>query len=162
MVKKVHKKIVLLVAGEGGHYEQAKRLYFSMREEMSGDVVVLTDTLNKKISPDILHRELGDLRGKDGFNLYGFIRHLKNIYRIVKPTIRNNDVSLLSTGPGIAIFPALLVKLTGGKVIHIETWSRFYSKSGAGRIMYLIADKFYIQNKELSLVYPKSIYAGRL
>jgi len=162
MTEKQHKKIIVLVAGEGGHFEQSKRLYFKMREKMLGDVIVLTDTINKKISPEILHYELGDLRGKDGFNLHGFIRHIKNIYRIVMPIISNNDVSLISTGPGIAIFPALLVKLTGGKVVHIETWSRFSSKSGAGRIMYLIADRFYIQNKELSEVYPKAIFAGRL
>jgi UDP-N-acetylglucosamine:LPS N-acetylglucosamine transferase len=161
MVKKQHKKIIL-VAGEGGHFEQAKRLYFNMREEMLGNVIVLTDTHNKKITPEILHCELGDFRGKDGFNLYGFFRHLKNIYSIVMPIIKSNDVALISTGPGIAILPALLVKVFGGKVVHIETWSRFYSKSGAGKIMYLIADKFYFQNKELSLVYPKGIYAGRL
>lgn len=156
------RKIVFLIAGEGGHYEQARRLYSNMANDLPNEIIVLTDVLNKKINPELTHFELGNFRGKDGFTLMEFTLHLKSIYSVIKPLISGNEISVISTGPGIAIVPSLIVKFFGGKIVHVETWSRFYSKSGAGKIMYHLADKFYVQNKELLELYPKAVYSGRL
>jgi UDP-N-acetylglucosamine:LPS N-acetylglucosamine transferase len=71
--------------------------------------------------------------------------------------------AVISTGPGISILTALFFKLfTKAKVIHVETWSRFYSKSLTGRILYRLSDFFFVQNEELLKLYPKAIYRGRL
>ena len=154
--------MVLLIAGEGGHYAQAKRLYIGTKEELQCPVLVLTDSLNKKIEKHVVHYELGDFRRKSGFSFFGFIAHLLKCFFIVLPLITRYKVNVISTGPGIAILPSIIVKFSGGSVVHIETWSRFYSKSGAGRVMYYLADKFYVQNVELLELYPKAIYSGRL
>ena len=72
------------------------------------------------------------------------------------------DKVLISTGPGIAIIPAIAMRAKGGVVIHVETWSRFTTKSATGRLMYLLAQHFLIQNTSLTRHYPTAIYAGRL
>jgi hypothetical protein len=69
---------------------------------------------------------------------------------------------IVSTGPGIAIIPAIIFRLFKKLVIHVETWSRFYSKSLTGMIMYPVSDIFIIQNIELQCFYKRAIYAGRL
>ena len=71
-------------------------------------------------------------------------------------------IGCVSTGPGIAIVPALLLRLRGVKVVHIETWSAFYRKSLTGRVMKRIAHRFIVQNKELLGTYPDAEYGGRL
>ncbi|MTI25930.1 polysaccharide biosynthesis protein, partial [Fulvivirga kasyanovii] len=80
----------------------------------------------------------------------------------VSAMIKHRFKYVISTGPGISIFFCILFKLMGKKIIHLETWSRFYSKSNTGRWMYHIADYFYIQNESLKTIYPKAIYVGRL
>jgi len=47
-------------------------------------------------------------------------------------------------------------------VIFIESWARVYSKSDSGKLVYPIADLFFVQWKEMEKVYPHAIYAGRL
>lgn len=84
---------------------------------------------------------------------------LINTFRLLR---KHKFKVIISTGPGIAISAGIAAKLFRVKIIHIETWSRFYSKSFTGRIMYKLADKFYVQNEELLKIYPKAIYSGRL
>ena len=55
-----------------------------------------------------------------------------------------------------------MFKLFNSKIVFIESWSRFEKASFAGKFIYPIANLFLIQNKELSSVYPKSKYSGRL
>ena len=153
---------IIFLAGEGGHFEQARRLYHSLMLSEKNEIIVFTDVLNKNIDEKLKHEVLGALRDKDGFNAIGAFCYFFKACKLTITYCHQYNVSIISTGPGISLIPSLIVKAVGGKVIHIETWSRFYSKSGAGKLMYLIADKFYIQNKELSSVYPKGIYAGRL
>jgi len=77
--------------------------------------------------------------------------------------LKNYQVKgLVSTGPGMVVLPAIIFKLLGKKVIFLESWSRFYTPSLTGKIMYRIADTFYIQNETLQSTYPKAIFSGRL
>jgi len=46
--------------------------------------------------------------------------------------------------------------------VHVETWSRFETRSWTGRVMYRIADRFYVQNREQKRHYPHSIFGGLL
>jgi UDP-N-acetylglucosamine:LPS N-acetylglucosamine transferase len=156
------KNATILLAGEGGHFEQARRLYNTLTISEESEVIVFTDVLNKRIDEKLKHETLGALRDKDGFHPIGACFYFVKACMLTLAYCRKYRVSIISTGPGISLIPSLIVKVLGGKVIHIETWSRFYTKSGAGKMMYLIADRFYIQNKELSSVYPKATYAGRL
>jgi len=99
-------------------------------------------------------------------NLTTILQLPKNILSYVKVILdlkkKYNVTSVISTGPGISILISLFFKLLGKKIIFIETWSRFETQSMTGKVMYRIADKFYIQNKSLQKYYPKAIYGGLL
>jgi UDP-N-acetylglucosamine:LPS N-acetylglucosamine transferase len=150
---------IVYIAGQGGHLAQFER--FKKLAVHGKNDILLTDIKRKDfVGLDVI--ECGELRPKTGFNLAGAIKYAFNLLFIIYPKIiRQGDV-VISFGPGIAILPAFLFKITNKKVIHIETWSRFETKSLTGRFMYKLADKFYIQNEGLLNIYPKSIYSGRL
>jgi UDP-N-acetylglucosamine:LPS N-acetylglucosamine transferase len=66
-------------------------------------------------------------------------------------------------GPALSLHVTWLGKfLFGKKIIFLESWSRVYTKSLAGRLTYPFADLFFVQWKEELKNYPKATYAGRL
>jgi UDP-N-acetylglucosamine:LPS N-acetylglucosamine transferase len=156
-------KIVVFVAGQGGHFSQFERLYELYTDHnMGNSELLITDELMGEGSFTGSVIEVGELRPKNGFSFPALISHLARCFGIVKELKRHERITLISTGPGISIVCSLLVKLYGGTIIHIETWSRFYSRSFTGKFMYHLADKFYVQNSELLSLYPKAKYSGRL
>ncbi|GAA04677.1 PssD/Cps14F family polysaccharide biosynthesis glycosyltransferase [Photobacterium leiognathi] len=156
-------KAVLFSFGVGGHNAQANRLASILLDDLSDfDIVTISD-LKKKPEWSQRHYICGELREKESHlqmltNL-GPFKILKTIFKIKK---ENNIKCVVSTGPGISILTSVFFKIFGVKIIHIETWSRFTTKSMTGRFMYYLSDKFYIQNKSLKDIYPNAIYAGML
>ncbi|MDA5565373.1 hypothetical protein PJK54_17060 [Cobetia sp. MMG027] len=150
-----------IVAGEGGHFAQAKRL-IALADQTSKDRIVhISDNENCKLSNICV--TLKPLRCKDSNYCFTDLSNfIKNIIVIYKSFGSYNNVRVVSLGPGIAIPVALIGKIKGAKIIHIETWSRITSKSITGRIMYFLSDKFIVQHKSLVKIYPKSIYGGLL
>jgi beta-1,4-N-acetylglucosaminyltransferase len=69
---------------------------------------------------------------------------------------------ILSTGSNIAVPISVFGRLMGAKIIHIETGSRVNTMSATGKLMYRIANLFFVQWESLLEHYPKAIYAGRL
>ncbi|EGR3366127.1 polysaccharide biosynthesis protein [Vibrio parahaemolyticus] len=157
-------KCVVFVYGEGGHAAQMNRLapkvIKSAKETFK--VISMSDVELKPLWSNE-HYVTGEARGKyshmEIFKNNGPLIILKTLSTISK---LNKIDTILTTGPGIGVLAALYFKLRGASIIHIETWSRFETKSITGRIMYLIADRFYVQNKSLKALYPKSIYSGVL
>ena len=67
---------------------------------------------------------------------------------------------IISTG-ALATFPiCCLAKLSGKKVIYIESFARVDEPSLTGKLMYHVADLFIVQWKEMMKFYPKAIYGG--
>lgn len=157
-------KNVLFSYGVGGHNAQMNRLAAKLTPHLLDyKIISISDNKNK---PDwsCTHYVTGEVRSKHShidilFNS-GPLRVIKTLLQI-KGKHKHIDV-VVSTGPGISLFSAFFFKFFGAKIIHVETWSRFYSKSLTGKIMYLISDKFYVQNESLKKIYPNSIYSGVL
>lgn len=156
-------RIVLAVFGEGGHEAQMTRLMSKLSPLLRDDIVSITDSI-KDQEWSKCKVNLPELRNKEKRDVIGMFLRIKKCLGILsKINNRYSVSSICSTGPGIAIISSLYFKVfSSTQIIYIETWSRFSSKSLTGRIMYLLADKFYIQNKELQSLYPKAIYSGRL
>lgn len=159
-------KAILVVYGEGGHQNQMQRL-LSRIPDVRGSglkVVALTEGATKKLdSVDQIYRT-NALRSKDkGFELLALFCSLFSSLRLILRIVRKYDVRvMLSTGPGLAAPVALWCRILGKKVIHIETFSRFYSASMTAKAVYRLANQFYVQNKELLSIFPKAKWSGRL
>jgi UDP-N-acetylglucosamine:LPS N-acetylglucosamine transferase len=69
---------------------------------------------------------------------------------------------VISTGPGLSVVPMLVLRLLGVKIIFVETYCRFNTRSMTGRLMSKIAHRFLVQNKDQLVLYPNAEYCGRL
>lgn len=157
------KPITLIIYGSGGHKEQMKRLLALMQSHTDFDFVSISDTDDHFNS--LKHFRCPEPRGK--FSIWKAPFQLANNSLTTSiqclSILKNFQVKgLVSTGPGMVVLPAIIFKLLGKKVIFLESWSRFYTPSLTGKIMYRIADTFYIQNETLQSTYPKAIFSGRL
>jgi beta-1,4-N-acetylglucosaminyltransferase len=158
-------KSILLIYGSGGHNEQMRRLLDAIGPilkdyqfiSLCDDDVKYILTTEFYTMPTVTHK-YSYIKGflKIPFS---FFSSLKVINRIQKS---HSIEYAISTGPGISILAAILLRRKHIPLIFIETWSRFYSKSISGRIMYYLSTHFFVQNKSLLKLYPKAIYKGRL
>ncbi|HHE0545823.1 polysaccharide biosynthesis protein [Vibrio parahaemolyticus] len=158
-----NEKSILFCFGNGGHKAQAFRLASLICKELKDYNVISLSDLKLKPYWSSEHFVSGELRKKnshfDIFINFGPINILKSIKEISKC---HKVKVVISTGPGISIVASILFKLAGARIIHIETWSRFNTKSLTGKLMYLVSDRFYVQNLEQKKLYRNSIYSGRL
>lgn len=91
------------------------------------------------------------------------IEFLKNLWRVHTIFRRERPNLIISTGAEIAIPVALIGKLMGVPIIYIECGAQVYTPSTTGRVMYWLANKFYVQWPELLDVYgPRAHYQGSL
>jgi beta-1,4-N-acetylglucosaminyltransferase len=156
---------ILFIYGVGGHKEQMKRLIKILNLDLKefkkialvekGANINSFDKIYSMPPARDKHSHIKSIVTLPYFLIYSF-------FIIFKILLSYNTRVIISTGPGIVFIPSLVFRLIGKKVIFIETWSRFNTASFTGKLMYRIANTFYVQNKELLKVYPKAIYSGRL
>lgn len=157
-------KCILFVYGRGGHTAQMNR-FVPLLSEYLGEFSFVSLSDNKaKPEWSCHHYTTNELRRKYGGLLNGLVNmKVLSILMEANSVNHNHNIeAVVSTGPGVSVLAALYFKIRGVKIIHIETWSRFSSRSMTGRVMSLLADRFYVQNESLVKLYPKSIYSGLL
>lgn len=153
---------VLLVFGEGGHREQMARLVklLELDEAFCTAIVDRSGISNGIASAEHVVQPMREKEAKSFFQSVSLA--FRSLNRLLYIAATSKCRVLVSTGPGIAVVPALVFRLRGRKVIYLETWSRFSSRSATGRCMYRIANLFYVQNKSLLELFPTAGYSGRL
>lgn len=85
-----------------------------------------------------------------------------NLFIAIKIVVKFKPDTIVSTGAQIGGFFCYVGKFFGAKVIYIETMAKIKELSGTGHNVYKIADKFYVQWKNLAEKYEKAEYIGRL
>lgn len=91
------------------------------------------------------------------------IEFLKNLFRITHIFRKERPDLVVSTGAEIAIPVFLVAKLLRTATLYIECGAQVAHASFTGRIMYWLADNFFIQWPELRRAYgPKAIFRGSL
>jgi len=159
-------KQILLVYGSGGHNEQMKRLYNKLL--VKNNNLEFISICDNDVKNKLTTKVYTILSVTDKFSYINLALKLPlkiiSIVKVLNQIKNENKIDyIISSGPGIAIIVSLFFKFfTKTKIIHIETWSRFYSKSLTGRFMYYIANDFFVQNQELLKLYPNAKYKGRL
>lgn len=156
-------KKVLFVFGSGGHSAQSRILFGQMKGEFEFEFMLENDDpFSKKWLKGETIYEVTPIRGKKEWLIATLWRIVRCSVESLIVFFKSNPDVILSAGPGIAIPISYLGKLFGKKIIFIESWSRVTTKSIAGRVIYPIADQFYVQWPEMTSVYPEAIYVGRL
>ena len=157
---------LLFIAGEGGHIQQARRLLKALDDELREEChcVLITDSASVDGSVFdecwIVDTCAPKHRGAKIGDMFTYaISSAKTLLRLA----RGYDVRMVMvTGPGFAVIPAIGVKILGAHLIGVECASRFESRSKCGKVLYRIADEFFVQHEELLELYPRAKWVGIL
>lgn len=174
---------VLVVAGSGGHTTEIIRLMGSLSQAYSPRHYVIADT--DKMSEDKIRtfeasKVEGDSPGQ--FTIHRIPRSrevrqswsssvlstLNALLYSVPLVFRLKPDVVLCNGPGTCIplcAAGLLLGILGLKrvlLVYVESICRVESLSLSGKILYHLADYFFVQWQPLQTKYPKSIYMGRI
>lgn len=152
-----YKKKIVYLSAPGGHlvqllkianYVNEKDVIFIINDKPGGQKTDF-DPIMKNKTFIITHAER---------NWKQIINLLEAFYYIFKFRPR----VFLSTGASPAVPFSLVSKLIGTKIIFVESLSRVNKPSLTGRIMYGIADEFYIQWPNLKKFFPSALYYKNL
>jgi len=162
----IEEKEILFIFGLGGHEAQMKRIIGKVNEKniRVKKICLCEEKCDVEVYDKVYFTD--SMRDKYQKKIISFDKFLSMItlafltFRIIKEN--RKIIGIVSTGPGIAIIPSIIFRTLGKKVVFIETWSRFYSKSLTGRFMEKFSTKLIVQNIELKNLYKNAIYGGRL
>lgn len=146
---------VCFAASSGGHYEQILMLKPLM--EKYDSFIITEETLYKTTVKGERTYYLSQVNRKEKSFIPRMIANTfksLSIYRKEKPDI------VISTGVLAMIPICLIAKISGKKLIYIESFAKVTSATETGKLMYKFADQFYVQWESMPNIYPKAIYLG--
>jgi UDP-N-acetylglucosamine:LPS N-acetylglucosamine transferase len=95
--------------------------------------------------------------GPTNRSLFKLLRNVPLAWRAVRE--RDPDV-IVSTGAGLAVPFFLVGRLTGRRLAYVESLTRTESLSLSGRLVYPLADAFFVQWPEPARRHRKARYVG--
>jgi len=92
------------------------------------------------------------------------IKFLRSLFQSLRILNKERPSVIMSTGAGIAVAPCYIGKLIfKSKIIFFESFCRIEEPSLSARLIYPIADLFFVQWKDLLKKYgEKAIYRGSI
>lgn len=156
---------MMIVLGKGGHTEQMIRLVDKLGDKYNYEYIVgesdIVSEKKIKIKGEIF--KIQNPREMNDKNIFIVLfKLLRSFIQSIKILIKSKSKFIVTCGPALGVPIAICGKLLGKKVIFIESWSRVYTKSLTGKILYKPSTISFIQWLQQKENYPKSIFAGRL
>lgn len=155
----MNKKKVLFISSAGGHLFQLLQLEPLFYKYDSLLVTEKLDTTTELEDNYNVKYLLGGTRK----NLIPFLFSFSyNILKSLYLLITFNPKVIISTGVHTAVPMCFLGKILGKKIIYFETFARITDKTVAGKLVYPIADLFFVQWESMLKVYPEAKFLGGL
>lgn len=152
-------KKVIFAASSGGHLTELLKVQELFKEYDYLLVTEMTDvTRDLKDKYNIKYVDYGPNKNKIKYWWTIF----KNLAKAIGIVAKFRPDTVVSTGAQVGGFFCYIGKFFGAKVVYIETMAKIKELSGTGNNVYKIADKFYVQWKNLAEKYDKAEYIGRL
>jgi len=162
MVEKIESPIVskpevkiCLVCSSGGHFQELLRLA-NLWQGVEHFWVTFPGVDTNCLLAD---EEMLPAYHPTNRNLWNLFRNTIVAWRILRA--RRPDI-IISTGAGVAIPFLYLAKFFGIKTIYIESLTRIHGLSLTGKLVYPVADYFYVQWPELARRLKKAVYGGQV
>ena len=141
-------------ASSGGHFEQLLMLKPLMEKY---DSVIVTEKTKYAVKTPVRCYYMLQVNRKE----ISFLpRMLINTCRSVRLLHREKPDAVICTGVLAMIPLCLLAKLTGRKLIYIESFAKVTSATLSGKLLYKYADRFYVQWEQMKEIYPDAVYLG--
>lgn len=148
-------KKICFAASSGGHYEQILMLKPLMQEYDS--FLVTEKTQYKATVPGEKMYYMHQVNRREKlFPLWMIVNSFKSIGIVIK----EHPKVIITTGVLAMIPLCLMVKITGGKLVYIESFAKITSPTKTGQFLYKYADQFYVQWESMKQFYPKAIFLG--
>ena len=170
-----HKKIkTLVVLGSGGHTAEMLRLITAFDFDRYAPLTLVTaatDTTSRAKAERELPREAlatarwAEIpRAREVGQSFGSSvpSTLHALWACVHLIWTASPDLVLVNGPGTCVPVAVLGRLSGARVIFVESWCRVESLSLTGRVLYYVAHRFVVHWPELARRYPRAEYLGRI
>lgn len=154
-VSAMKKKKICFAASSGGHYEQLMMLR-PLMDKYDSFVVTEKTFYDIAASGEKLYYMHQVNRKEKTFPLW----MLLNAFKALRIMFRERPNVIITTGVLAMIPLCLLVKLFGGKLIYIESFAKVTSATETGKLMYKIADQFYVQWEPMKQIYPEALFLG--
>lgn len=146
---------ILFAASSGGHLEQIMYLKPLMEKY---DSVLLTEKTQYELETSFIKKvHLKQVNRKEKMYI---IYMIYNIWISLKIFIKERPNIVISTGALATIPICFIAKLFNKKIIFIESFAKINSPTLTGRLMYKIADQFYVQWESMLEHYPNAIFKG--
>ena len=145
-------KKICFISSSGGHFEQLQIL----RSDMKTNSFIITEKIDGiDIKGDNYY--LQQINRKE---ILFIIKILFNTFQSLLIFIKEKPDIVICTGALSTIPFCIIAKVFNSKLLYIESYAKVQTGSLTGRLMYLIADKFYVQWREMLNVFPKAIFKG--
>ena len=152
-------KKVIFAASSGGHLTELLKVQELFKDYDYLLVTEMTDvTRDLKDKYNIKYVDYGPNKNKIKY----WWTIIKNLAKAIGIVAKFRPDTVVSTGAQVGGFFCYIGKFFGAKVVYIETMAKIKELSGTGHNVYKIADKFYVQWKNLEEKYEKAEYIGRL
>lgn len=142
-------------ASSGGHYEQIIMLK-PLMEKYESFVITEKTRYECRIKEEKTYFVSQINRRERGLVLRMIINTFKFFWIFV---LENPDV-VITTGVLAMIPLCFITKLFGKKLIFIESFAKVTTPTQSGKLVYKLADQFYVQWEAMLKFYPKAIYLG--
>jgi beta-1,4-N-acetylglucosaminyltransferase len=145
----------LLVCSPGGHLLQMLSLEPGWRDLATKWVTLPAADVEHLLAgrPTIL------AHGPTNRSLRNLVRNLVLAVRVIR---RERPDVILSAGAALAVPFFLVGKLYGCRLVYVESLTRTASLSMSGRMVYPLADAFFVQWPGAARGRPKAIHAGSI
>lgn len=148
-------KRLCFAASCGGHFEQLSMLKPLMDKYES---CVVTEETDYKIA----------IEGQRMYYMHQVNRKEKTLIfwmgvnglRSIRLLLIERPDVVITTGVLAMIPLCLLAKIFGKKLVYIESFAKVTSPTVTGRLLYRVADRFYVQWESMKKFYPNAIYLG--
>lgn len=153
--KLTKKRKVCFAASSGGHFEQILMLKPLMERY---DSFVVTEKTPYDI--DVKNTRVYYLHQVNRKEIFFPFWLIVNSIKSLRIILKEHPEFIITTGVLAMIPLCLLVKLTGGKLIYIESFAKVNSATETGKFLYRFADQFYVQWESMKEVYPNALFHG--
>ncbi|WP_449462951.1 PssD/Cps14F family polysaccharide biosynthesis glycosyltransferase [Streptococcus suis] len=143
---------ICFASSSGGHFEQLMMLEPLFKNYDS--FIVTEKTGYSSFAENISTYFLKQL------NRYNLFLSLYNILYSLYIFIKEKPDLIISTGVLATIPICIWGKISGKRVIYIESYAKVNSGTLTGRFLYYLADVFYVQWPEMLRIYPEAKYIG--
>ncbi|MCR2807394.1 PssD/Cps14F family polysaccharide biosynthesis glycosyltransferase [Paenibacillus soyae] len=149
---------VCLISSTGGHFDELLKIVPAVKDY---DYFIVTEHSQLTLGAGKDHKVLY-LRQQERKDATFVFTFLINIFRSFRYYLKERPKIVVTTGAGAALPMCLIGMIFGSKIVCVESYAKIFTPSMTGRLLYKIADEFYIQWEELAESYPKAKYKGAL